>query len=153
MSHLFFDEDMTQLSDVTRRLKLFAEIAYQTTELTLSGEYLSCFISSLTDDLDRVVAVVEQRRQASSKNSVSPARLAQIISTACGMRSIMGKQLNEITCLLRECAADDEDMEPVSTIWEDFLMSSGSVNPITSLEGFLIEFDTVRAKAVNFTDK
>ena len=143
MSYIVWEKEMSRLLDVVGQLKLFAEMADQARELNLTGEGLGCFMRRLADEVNDVAVTADERRSIGKKNRVGPAMLAQIIETVGGLHPILGRDKNRITHRLRECAAADEDMRRASDAWEGVITSAGG-HPITTLEGFLIKFDSVR---------
>jgi len=147
MSFIVWEEEMGKLLDVVEQLNLFAQMAEQARELNLTGEGLGCFMRRLADEVGDVAATADERRSIGKKNRVSPSMLAQIIATVGGRRPILGGDMNRITHRLRACAAADEDMRAASAAWEDVVTAAGGPT-VTTLEGFHIKFDSVRAAPV-----
>lgn len=146
MNFLISENDTNKLADVADQLKLLSEMAYQTKhEITLDAEGLAVFMRRMADDLGSVSEAAEARHRHDRKHSVTPALLAQIISTIGGLRPILGRDQNHITNLLREFAAADEDMQPASHAWEEIMTAEGGP-PITTCEGFYIKYYPVRGE-------
>jgi len=146
MNFIISEENTNKLSDVAEQLKLFSEMSCQTREtITLDAQGLAVFMRRLADDLASVVEVTEARLRHDNKHSVTPSMLAQIIATIGGLHPILGRDMNGITHLLRECAAADEDMQPASLAWEEVMTAEGGP-AITTCEGFYIQFYQVRGK-------
>lgn len=153
MNFLISEENTNKLSEVADQLKLFSGMSYQTLEtITLDAQGLAVFMRRMADDLDSVSEAAEARHRHDRKHSVTPALLAQIISTIGGLRPILGSDQNRITNLLREFAAADEDMQPASHAWEEIMTAEGGP-PITTCEGFYIKYYPVRGEVVGQTDE
>jgi len=153
MNFLIHENDTNKLSDVADQLKLFSEMAFQTREkIELDAQGLAAFIRRQADDLSSVVEATEARHRHDTKHSVNPAMLAQIISTIGGLSPILGRDMNRITHLLRECAASDEDMQPALLAWEGVMTAFGGP-VITSLEGFHIKFYPVKGTSLEQPDE
>lgn len=144
MNFPMVEEDMNKLLDVAGQLKLFSEMACQAKEVTLTREGLEAFLRRLSEELEGVAEAADVRRSLGNKSSIRPHMLAQIIATVSGQRPILGRDMNSITLKLRECAAADEEMRPASDAWEKLVTAEGGP-PITTCEGFLIQFHQVQA--------
>jgi hypothetical protein len=152
MNFLISEENTNKLSEVADQLKLFSGMSYQTLEtITLDAQGLAVFMRRMADDLGSVSEAAEARHRHDRKHSVTPALLAQIISTIGGLRPILGRDQNRITNLLREFAAADEDMQPASHAWEEIMTAEGGP-AITTCEGFYLKYYPVRGEVVGQTD-
>ncbi len=147
MSYVMWEKELNEVADVRGRLKLFADMADASRELTLTGEDLGCFMRRLAEDLDGALGIIEERGNKAHKAHVRPYTLAQIIGAISGQQPILGRDLNKITYQLREFADINEDMLWARDAWEKFVTAAGGP-AITTLEDFYIQYHPVKADNV-----